>query len=545
MRYQGLLKLGKNSYNTSFSLIEKLNITQKEAILLQQIEFNNKKSEYLSIPKTILAQITHMSRGHLYKSLSRLKKLNLIIENENGICVTESYLAIKKDDDKVAFSAKIKKIAKNVAGILEGKALDSVACDSGRSVACGDSIGSVADKNKNKDISPFVSLKAQHEDRNSFNIINKVTCENKSREHDDRDTINITSKGACRTSKIDALHSLLSIKSKGARDNIDLDSTDIQGKDTSPFTSLKAWHEDRSVADKISVLMPQNSHSFFMTKVSQNATKVSQKMTPYIHYKNKETFSLSLQDKENIYFSRQKDEKSKSLILRDKIKLLLKDLNNLSIPISKLHLPKELCGFITERFSSMLKASESVKMPQELKTALESKNLSKEYLAFANNLNLTGLFFHKNAKKAFIEATLKLIESEKITRALEYSKNNEKLWITKSSDSIGRKYLKEVWGEMLKSLNTEIKNEELKFLKSLDKESLFYALIDKHGEKIQEFINFRAKKGRNFNESALCALYATLGTYFENGKDVESIINQSIHRDYNWVFPLTHKHKSA
>lgn len=513
MRYQGLLKLGKNSYNTSFSLIEKLNITQKEAILLQQIEFNNKKSEYLSIPKTILAQITHMSRGHLYKSLSRLKKLNLIIENENGICVTESYLAIKKDDDKVAFSAKIKKIAKNVAGILEGKALDSTASDSVDSMSI-----------QSKDASLRFNMTDGDKSVACGDCVGSVACENKGK---------------------DTLRFALSNDKRGACDNIDLDSMSIQSKDVSPLASLKVWHDSRSVVDEISVVMPQNSRSFFMTKVSQNATKVSQKMTPYIHYKNKETFSLSLQDKENIYFSRQKDEKSKSLILRDKIKLLLKDLNNLSIPISKLHLPKELCGFITERFSAMLKASESVKMPQELKTALESKNLSKEYLAFANNLNLTGLFFHKNAKKAFIEATLKLIESEKITRALEYSKNNEKLWITKSSDSIGRKYLKEVWGEMLKSLNTEIKNEELKFLKSLDKESLFYALIDKHGEKIQEFINFRAKKGRNFNESALCALYATLGTYFENGKDVESIINQSIHRDYNWVFPLTHKHKSA
>ena len=91
--------------------------------------------------------------------------------------------------------------------------------------------------------------------------------------------------------------------------------------------------------------------------------------------------------------------------------------------------------------------------------------------------------------------------------------------------------------------------QEIKARQSLNKEDLIYEMDLKHGQKIREFIAYRASKRRFFNEASLTALYATLGTYFANGKDIEAMLDQSIQRDYNWVFPLTHrsrkKHKKS
>ena len=98
MRYTGLTKVGKKAFCINFSLLQTLKITTKEAILLQQIEFVNKKRDYLVLPMTILAAITKISRGHLYKCLKKLQSLELIAISDDGICVTEHYKNIKNAD---------------------------------------------------------------------------------------------------------------------------------------------------------------------------------------------------------------------------------------------------------------------------------------------------------------------------------------------------------------------------------------------------------------------------------------------------------------
>ena len=98
MRYSGLTKLGKKAFCVNFTLLDKLKITTKEAILLQQIEFVNKKSDFLVLPLTILSTITNMSRGHLYRCLNKLKKIGLIVVTDEGIAITDYYKEIREQD---------------------------------------------------------------------------------------------------------------------------------------------------------------------------------------------------------------------------------------------------------------------------------------------------------------------------------------------------------------------------------------------------------------------------------------------------------------
>ncbi len=93
-----ITKLGKKAFCVNFTLLDKLKITTKEAILLQQIEFVNKKSDFLVLPLTILSTITNMSRGHLYRCLNKLKKIGLIVVTDEGIAITDYYKEIREQD---------------------------------------------------------------------------------------------------------------------------------------------------------------------------------------------------------------------------------------------------------------------------------------------------------------------------------------------------------------------------------------------------------------------------------------------------------------
>ena len=466
MRYTGLLKLGKDSYQTTFSLLKELKITQKEAILLQQIEFNNKKSDFLDIPKTILAEITHMSRTHLYRSLQKLKNMGLLHISKEGMCVSEAYLSIKNENDKATYNKKLRKIAKNV------RLLDA-------------------------------NLESKNEDLDSIKLEQKSSIRN------NEEMLRLTPQHD--GGKISSQHDGEQIK------NIDSN--------------------------------PQNVPSFFNTKESQNVTKVSQNVTHSILYNNKETFSLSLQDKEKIYFNPQKEGLKKLLNLQEQIQSFLNDLSNTNLESNHFFFSKDTQAEIAKQFQGLTSQAEKAKISNELMAKLDQKGVKSEFLEFAKSLGQSAIFLNIKAKKAFINEALKLLESNKLQNALDFSKNNQKLWITTDSDYIGRKYLKEIYQIMLKELNNEIQTQEIKARQSLNKEDLIYEMDLKHGQKIREFIAYRASKRRFFNEASLTALYATLGTYFANGKDIEAMLDQSIQRDYNWVFPLTHrsrkKHKKS
>lgn len=477
MRYTGLLKLGKDSYQVSFSFLEKLKLSTKEAILLQQIDYNNKTSAFLDIPKTILAEITHMSRGHLYRALRKLRSLGLIIESENGLCISDSYKEMKLQNDKETFCKKNKKIARNVAWSLDKKRLESNA------------------QNTQDSISMDCFANTRNNENNQKNITNS--------------------------------------------------------NDLTP--------NHHPINEKNSSANSQKSESFFMTKESQNVTKVYQNETLSIHYKeNKNIISLP-KGKENIYFSPLKKDENKSLILRGKIKDLLDKLNN-TIESTFCYMPND--SYLFSKIDSMIKEQEKIKLDSLTLDKLDTLGVKESYLAFTNELRLTGLFLNAEAKAAFIAETKRLISTNKIAAALKASKESKKLWIAENSDFVGRRLLAKTWKRIIEILDADVaranaqnaknsqdskQNIESKTESSNQKpqssEEIITQMLEKHGQKIQEFIDFRAKKGRKFNTAALNALYATLGIAFERGKDVEAMIDQSIHRDYNWVFPLTHKFK--
>lgn len=514
MRYKGLLKLGKDSYSVSFGFLEKLNLTQKEAILLQQIDYNNKTSAFLDIPKTILAEITHMSRGHLYRALKKLRSLGLIIESELGLCISDSYKELKTQNDKEIFTKKNKKIAKNVAWSLDKKRLESK-----QNI-----------ESNTQDIQPTPLTPLRKGGGN-----NPINAQN-------------------------------------TQDSIKVDS--INSNNLTPTHHPINEIESKNLSPKNSPVNSQKSESFFMTKESQNVTKVSQNETLSIHYnKNKNIISLP-KGKEDIYFSPLGKDENKSLILRGKIKDLLDKLNN-TIESTFCYMPND--SYLFSKIDSMIKEQEKIKLDSITLDKLDKLGVRESYLAFTNDLRLTGLFLNAEAKQAFINETKRLISTNKIAAALKASKEQKKLWIAENSDYVGRRLLAQTWKRIIEILDDDViktnaksaqdsksvdvsltlnmtqntqdskqnteSNTESNSQKPQTSEEIITQMLETHGEKIQEFINYRAKKGRKFNAAALNALYATLGIAFEKGKDVEAMINQSIYRDYNWVFPLTHKFK--
>ena len=62
-----------------------------------------------------------------------------------------------------------------------------------------------------------------------------------------------------------------------------------------------------------------------------------------------------------------------------------------------------------------------------------------------------------------------------------------------------------------------------------------------HGKDIQRFIDYRKEKCRYMNTYAYNSLISHLINMKSKNIDITEAINQSIQRDYNWVFPPTHR----
>ena len=74
----------------------------------------------------------------------------------------------------------------------------------------------------------------------------------------------------------------------------------------------------------------------------------------------------------------------------------------------------------------------------------------------------------------------------------------------------------------------------------MSKEQILHEVISEYGRKIDEFIAYREARNRYFNKHAFHALLHTLSEYFMQGQDIGAMLEQSVCRGYNWVFPLTH-----
>lgn len=170
MRYSGLMRLGKKGFCINFTLFDKLKITTKEAILLQQIEFVNKRSDFFVIPLTILSKITNMSRGHLYRCLNKLKKLDLIVVTDDGIAVTDYYREIKEQDFAQNHKQALSKSKKSQSVACEAKfdefAYTKYQCDENVESE-GGSAESKLENNSNNNKNIAKNIQAEQNDENA------------------------------------------------------------------------------------------------------------------------------------------------------------------------------------------------------------------------------------------------------------------------------------------------------------------------------------------------------------------------------------------
>lgn len=495
MRYAGLTKIGKKAFCINFSLLQTLKITTKEAILLQQIDFVNNKRDYLVLPMTILAKITSMSRGHLYRCLHKLKSLNLIAISEEGICVTDYYKQIKNIDFLQNHNKQhlISKCNNNVS-------LADVQNVAYQNVSCSD----------NKQNTRLTQPKSQ------------IALKDNTKECNDENK-NLQKCGV----KNDKKH-------------------DIKYK-TQKATQSDTW---------------ASSSDFFMTNMSQNDTKVSQNET-HVYNINKDYNSISLCDnshKEYIYsFDK---ENTKRIKLKNSLSFLLNELTNETVLP---YLSREILATATHRFSNAVQEQAKIQFDCDTKRALTGAKL--EYLRdFMQDINLkTLIFLSPQAKKSFIDDVKQLLDNKiDVIEAINYSKTHNKLWICHKDspkDTKGREFLANLYQDLLK----ELEKDEAKQIQTTANEYIsdnYHNLASdkgyneetdnhkqdeiaciqaKYADKIQEFLHYRHAKGRFFNKYALQAFYKTLCEFERKKRNIPDIIDQSINRDYNWIFPITHK----
>ena len=536
MRYAGLTKLGKKAFCVNFTLLNKLKITTKEAILLQQIEFVNKKSDFLVLPFTILSKITNMSRGHLYRCLSKLKKIGLIVVTDEGIAVTDFYRDIK-EQDFLENHSKNKALKQKRA-----KKSQNVACFQGYRVADLEQevmSGFAQHDNKQPNYSKiavhdeFYYTQYRCDDIETIQNENDVRCfayaqhDKEKWQHDNKGEYN----NAWQYDK------------QGQQDKEVLHSQNITeksnlAKNAKSVACEQAQTKTLQNTQENKALNSQNSHSFFVTNLSQNVTNLSQNETPIY---NKEYNNISLCDKSHkeYIYSLPKEAANKKQGLKDSLALLLADLKKQSCNLDSLKISTDIYNELAQEFQKKVFAQSKIK-PNAFYSKL-SDEVKKKINNFMLSLNASLLFLSVEAKKAFFADLETLANSDMLEKAIEYSSKNKLLWIClDSDDSKGKKYLRALYVDMQKELDKKIKMLRLEYVKSMSKEQILQEVVSQYGNKIDEFIAYREARNRYFNKHAFHALLDTLSAYFMQGKDIGAMLEQSVCRGYNWVFPLTH-----
>lgn len=152
---------------------------------------------------------------------------------------------------------------------------------------------------------------------------------------------------------------------------------------------------------------------------------------------------------------------------------------------------------------------------------------------FLQPLSQTGLFILKENKKALIQTIQYYIDSGiDIQQCIEYSKTTNSWCLCHTynayNNMIYYKKLRNVWNLCLEKIE---QTEKIKLQQ----------LLQTHGKDIQRFINYRREKRRYINTYAYNSLCLHLIDMKSKNIDITEAINQSIQRDYNWVFPPTHR----
>lgn len=256
----------------------------------------------------------------------------------------------------------------------------------------------------------------------------------------------------------------------------------------------------------------------------QNVSKECQNVSLPIHYNIQNTITMF--EKHSVDIAG-----GKKLSLEELITKLLKKANATSLKefnIDKFSIPKDFVPQIREILSDIKAKSDEIKIPQIIRD-LDSNLLNEiiEYSQYFYYLTLP------KAKKEFIDNLENMIKNDSLRVNFRLCKDNGELVIANPSELDSSKmqvlkYVKEFLNLLLVRIN-------------VTKKGLIQRIKEVYKEKILEFITFRESKRRYFSSYSFDALCLKLAEFEANGIDVIKSINQSIERDYNWVFPPTHK----
>lgn len=355
----------------------------------------------------------------------------------------------------------------------------------------------------------------------------------------------------CDMSRAHLYRCLKSLKDKGLISECE---NGIKVLETYKKSKTKAFKNSHNIADFNSVVS-KNQAIFFMPDVSQNETDVSQNEAPYNYmYKNTKILSERVNKtlSEKIYsLHSQILKKSERESLSHFLSAFFRSSED-SISFYTINDIKLLQNTLTllKEYISEAKDCIDPYEYQNLRSAI-GDNLGSETLEkldnYKNSLSQTGFFCLKENKIAFISQIKRLYDAGNLKVALD--KNNSKVWLetalnnkNKDTKNEGLICLQRLWQVLLHEIKMhDLKENNPEGFKQHALMSFINATYHKYKDKIQEFIAFRKAKKRFFNEASLQALYTQIAQFEAKGSDVMAILNQSIERDYNWIFPITHK----
>ena len=178
--------------------------------------------------------------------------------------------------------------------------------------------------------------------------------------------------------------------------------------------------------------------------------------------------------------------------------------------LSKYDIPKDLLPLIVDILQSDLDKANTINFREKV-AMLESRGI--DTMSVENNikiLNKTGLFLLYDMKVRFIE-NIESLNTEMIFKELRTFWN--------------------ILANRIRIDKVNTRNEAIKYA------------IDRYSNEINEYIDFREAKGRYLNARAIQSLCLHIVDLESKGVDIARAIAQSIERDYNWIFPPTHKAK--
>ena len=222
-------------------------------------------------------------------------------------------------------------------------------------------------------------------------------------------------------------------------------------------------------------------------------------------------------------------------------------------------LPHSYAETCKELMKDEIRESNEIQLEDSYKKRIHADTLA-QLNEFLQLLSQTGIFVLKSNKEAILQTIRYYIDMGNIRQYIAYSKGNRLLWLCAPHNKdmmneIGYKALCNVWNLCLKKIenvekyiqenhnNSNIITQETKEKLQQRHNHEIMKFLQIHNKDIQRFIDYRKEKGRYMNNYAYKSLCLNLIIMKSKNIDITEAINQSIERDYNWVFPPTHKNR--